>query len=152
MEDERDRAIMRAALAEAGEAARAGEVPIGAVVTRDGAPVASGRNRVRELGDPTAHAEILAIRAAARVLGNYRLSGCDLHVTVEPCLMCAGAIVHARIRRLVHGPPEPKFGGIESRVALRDAGLPHRVTVVSGVLADEGRALIRGFFRERRRT
>jgi len=94
--------------------------------------------------------EELALRAAADRTGNYRLTGCDLYATVEPCLMCAGAIAHARIRRLVYGSPEPKFGGVESRVALDGLGLPHHLTVVSGVLADEGRELLQTFFRERR--
>ena len=145
-----DAALMRTALAEAEEAARHGEVPVGAVVAKDGEILAAARNRVRETGDPTAHAEILALRAAADRLGNYRLTGCDLYATVEPCLMCAGAIAHARIRRLVYGPPEPKFGGVESKVALGGLGLPHHLTVVSGVLADEGRALMQKFFRDRR--
>ena len=143
---------MRAALAEAQQAASAGEVPIGAVVARDGEVLATARNRVLETGDPTAHAEMLAIRSAAERVGNYRLTGCDLYATVEPCLMCAGALVHARIRRLVYGPPEPKFGGVESKLALDGLGLPHHLTVVSGVLADEGRALLQRFFRERRRA
>ena len=147
-----DLALMRAALAEAEEAARNGEVPVGAVVAKDGEVVAAAGNRVLETGDPTAHAEILALRAAAERLGNYRLTGCDLYTTVEPCLMCAGAIVHARIRRLVYGSPEPKFGGVESKLALDGLGLPHRLTVVSGVLADEGRALLQRFFQERRRV
>ena len=141
---------MRAALVQAEEAAQNGEVPVGAVVAKDGQIVAAARNRVLETGDPTAHAEILAIRAAADRIGNYRLTGCDLYATVEPCLMCAGAIAHARIRRLVYGPPEPKFGGVESKVALGGLGLPHHLTVVSGVLADEGRALMQKFFRDRR--
>ena len=145
-----DAALMRTALAEAEKAARHGEVPVGAVVAKDGAILAAARNRVLETGDPTAHAEILAIRAAADRLGNYRLTGCDLYATVEPCLMCAGAIAHARIRRLVYGPPEPKFGGVESKVALGGLGLPHHLTVVSGVLADEGRELLQKFFRDRR--
>ena len=148
--DPRDLTLMRAALAEAKQAADAGEVPIGAVVARDGEVLATGRNRVLETGDPTAHAEMLAIRSAAERVGNYRLTGCDLYATVEPCLMCAGALVHARIRRLVYGPPEPKFGGVESKVALGELGLPHRLTVVSGVLADEGRELLQKFFRDRR--
>ena len=145
-----DLALMRAALAEAKAAARAGEVPVGAVVAKDGQILATARNRVLETGDPTAHAEILALRAAADRSGNYRLTGGDLYATVEPCLMCAGAIVHARIRRLVYGPPEPKFGGVESKLALDGPGLPHHLTVVSGVLADEGRELLQRFFRERR--
>ncbi len=145
-----DLTLMRAALAEAQAAAENGEVPVGAVVARDGQILAAARNRVLETGDPTAHAEILALRAAADRIGNYRLTGCDLYTTVEPCLMCSGAIVHARIRRLVYGPPEPKFGGVESKLALDELGLPHRLTVVSGVLADEGRELLQTFFRERR--
>ena len=145
-----DLTLMRAALAEAEQAARNGEVPVGAVVAKDGQILAAARNRVRETGDPTAHAEILAIRAAAAGIGNYRLTGCDLYATVEPCLMCAGASAHARIRRLVYGPPEPKFGGVESKVALDGLGLPHHLTVVSGVLAEEGRELLQKFFRDRR--
>ena len=145
-----DLALMRAALAEAEAAAQSGEVPVGAVLAKDGEILAAARNRVLETGDPTAHAEILALRAAADRTGNYRLTGCDLYATVEPCLMCAGAIVHARIRRLVYGPPEPKFGGVESKVALESLGLPHRLTVISGVLADEGRELLQAFFRDRR--
>lgn len=141
---------MRAALVAAEQAAQNGEVPVGAVVVKDGQVLATARNRVLETGDPTAHAEILALRVAADRLGNYRLTGCDLYATVEPCLMCAGAIVHARIRRLVYGPPEPKFGGVESKVALASLGLPHRLTVVPGVLADEGRELLQKFFRDRR--
>ena len=141
---------MRAALAEAEAAARAGEVPVGAVIARDGEVLAAARNRVLETGDPTAHAEMLALRAAVDRIGNYRLTGCDLYATVEPCLMCAGAISHARIRRLCYGPPEPKFGGVESKVALDRLGLPHHLTVVSGVLADEGRELLQKFFRDRR--
>ena len=147
-----DLTLMRAALAQAETAARHGEVPVGAVVAKDGEILAAARNRVLETGDPTAHAEILALRAAAGRLGNYRLIGCDLYTTAEPCLMCAGAIVHARIRRLVYGPPEPKFGAVESRLALDGLGLPHRLTVVSGILADEGRALLQRFFQERRRA
>ena len=147
-----DCALMRAALTEAERAARRGEVPVGAVVARDGEVLAAAGNRVRELGDPTAHAEILALRAAAERLRNCRLTGCDLYATVEPCLMCAGAIIHARIRRLVYGPPEPKFGGVESKLALGGLGLPHRLTVVSGALAEEGRTLLQRFFEERRRA
>ncbi len=150
--DPLDLDLMRAALIEAEEAAHNGEVPVGAVVVKDGKILAAASNRVLETGDPTAHAEILALRAAAERIGNYRLIGCDLYTTVEPCLMCAGAIVHARIRRLVYGPPEPKFGGVESKLALEGLGLPHRLTVVSGVLADEGRALLQRFFQERRRA
>ena len=145
-----DEAFMRAALAEAREAERRDEVPIGAVVVRDGRVIAWGGNRVRQAQDPSAHAELVAIRAAARALGNHRLPGCDLYVTVEPCVMCAGALVQARIRRLVYGAPEPKFGGLESRVRLARLGLPHRLEVSSGVLADEARRLLQEFFRSRR--
>lgn len=145
-----DATLMRTALVAAEQAAQNGEVPVGAVVAKDGEILAAARNRVLETGDPTAHAEILALRAAAERTGNYRLTGCDLYATVEPCLMCAGAIAHARIRRLVYGPPEPKFGGVESKVALDGLGLPHHLTVVSGVLADEGRELLQTFFRHRR--
>ena len=150
-------AFWRAALGEARRAGAAGEVPVGSVVVRGGEIVASGRNRVRETGDPTAHAEIEALRAAAVRLGNYRLTGCDLFVTVEPCLMCAGAILHARIRRLLYAVPEPKFGAIQSRLSLVDLGLPHRIEVASGDTAPEAadtaraaRELLRSFFRDRR--
>ena len=141
---------MRAALDEARRAEADGEVPVGAVVVREGEVVAAAGNRVRRDNDPTAHAELLALRAAARRLGNYRLTGCDLYATVEPCLMCAGAIVHARLRRVVYGPPEPKFGGVESRLTLERLGLPHRFAAVPAVLPDEGRALLQRFFRSRR--
>lgn len=143
---------MRAALAEARRAEGEGEVPVGAVVVREGAVIAAAGNRVRRDNDPTAHAEIVALRQAARRLGNYRLTDCDLYATVEPCLMCAGAIVHARIRRLFYGAPEPKFGGVESRVALERLGLPHRFSAVPAVLPEEGRALLQRFFRSRRQT
>lgn len=143
-------AHMRRALDEARRAEANGEVPVGAVVARGGEVLAAAGNRVLADGDPTAHAEVLALRAAAREAGNYRLDGADLYATVEPCLMCAGAIVHARIRRVVFGAPEPKFGGVESRVALERIGLPHRFSSVSGVLADDGRELLQRFFRSRR--
>ncbi len=154
---ERDREFLEAALLEARRAGEAGEVPVGAVLVREGEVLATGRNRVRESGDPTAHAEIEAIRLAASRLGNYRLTGCDLFVTVEPCLMCAGAIVHARIRRLLYGAPEPKFGAVESRVSLVELGLPHRIGIASGKtdpeaaeVARAARELLQSFFRERR--
>ncbi len=154
-----DRAFLGLALAEARRAGEAAEVPVGAVVVRDGEVVATGRNRVRESGDPTAHAEVVAIRAAAARLGNYRLTGCDLYVTIEPCLMCAGAIVHARIRRLVYGAAEPKFGAVQSLIPLTTLGLPHRLAVASAETAPEAAAeaareardLLRSFFRARRR-
>ena len=142
---------MRHALAAAREAASAGEVPVGAVVTRDGAIVASAHNAPRTLSDPTAHAEILAIRAAAGMLGGERLEGCDLWVTLEPCAMCAGAIAHARITRLYYGAPDPKGGAIEHGPRL--FGQPtchHRPEVYSGIGEGEAAALLRRFFADRR--
>jgi tRNA(adenine34) deaminase len=142
---------MMAALEEARRARDAGEVPIGAVVALDGAIVGRGFNQPISSGDPTAHAEIVAIRAAARRLGNYRLTGAVLCVTIEPCLMCVGALVHARIATLVFGAAEPRTGAVVSTV--RAAELPghnHRVEVVGGILEHECRELMQTFFRERR--
>jgi len=142
---------MMAALDEARRARDAGEVPIGAVVAIDGVVVARGFNQPIGAGDPTAHAEIVAIRAAARAVGNYRLIGATLCVTVEPCLMCVGALVHARIATLVYGATEPKSGAITSTV--RGGELPghnHRFEVVGGVREDECRALMQEFFKARR--
>ena len=142
---------MAAALEEAGRARDAGEVPIGAVVVIDGAMVGRGFNQPISSGDPTAHAEIVAIRAAARAVGNYRLTGATLCVTIEPCLMCVGALVHARIGTLVYGAAETRTGAIVSTVHARDLpGHNHRFEVVSGVREDECRALMRAFFREKR--
>ena len=144
-------ALMMAALDEARRARDAGEVPIGAVVAIDGVVVARGFNQPIGAGDPTAHAEIVAIRAAARAVGNYRLIGATLCVTVEPCLMCVGALVHARIATLVYGATEPKSGAITSTV--RGGELPghnHRFEVVGGVREDECRALMQEFFKARR--
>jgi len=144
-------ALMTAALDEARRARDAGEVPIGAVVAIDGVVVARGFNQPIGAGDPTAHAEIVAIRAAARAVGNYRLIGATLCVTVEPCLMCVGALVHARIATLVYGATEPKSGAITSTV--RGGELPghnHRFEVVAGVREDECRALMQEFFKARR--
>ena len=142
---------MRAALALAVDAARAGEVPVGAVVVRDGAVLGRGANRPIRATDPTAHAEIEALRAAARHVGNYRLVGADLYVTVEPCLMCAGALAHARIRRLVYGAPEPKFGAVASSAqVLASACLNHQVQVRGGVLGAECSRLLVDFFAARR--
>ncbi len=143
--------FMRAALAEARAAEAAGEVPVGAVVVRDGEVLARAHNQPIGLNDPTAHAEILALRAAAKKLGNYRLTGCDLYVTLEPCAMCAAALVHARIRRLVYAAADPKAGAVASTMRLLDAPhLNHRVEVESGLLADESSALLQRFFSERR--
>ena len=143
---------MRAALDEARRAAETGEVPVGAVVAIDGEIVGRGRNQPVGANDPTAHAEIVAIRDAARRIGNYRLTGAMLCVTIEPCLMCVGAMVHARIGTLVYGAAEPKSGAVVSTVCGTDLpGLNHRFAVVSGVLEEECRGLVQAFFRERRR-
>jgi tRNA(adenine34) deaminase len=143
--------FMQAALAEARLAAEAGEVPIGAVVVRDGAIVARGQNRVLRDLDPTAHAEIVALRAAAAALGNYRLTGCTLYVTLEPCAMCAGAMIHARIARLVFAAADPKAGAAGSVLAvLNHPQLNHQLQVEQGILPDESAELLRSFFRERR--
>jgi tRNA(adenine34) deaminase len=148
-----DERFMAAALDEARKAAAAGEVPIGAVVVAAGEIVGAGFNQPVGRRDPTAHAEIVAIRAAATRVGNYRLSGARLYVTVEPCQMCAGALVHARIGTLVFGAPEPKAGAIVStQRALEHPALNHRVEVVAGVLEDDCRGLVQRFFRDRRRA
>jgi tRNA(adenine34) deaminase len=143
--------FMRAALGEARRAAREDEVPVGAVVVREGRVVARAHNRPLHLIDPTAHAEILALRRAARKLGNYRLPGCTLYVTIEPCAMCVGAIVQARIERLVYGARDPKAGacGAALRV-LNHRKLNHKVDVVSGVMASDCASVMQDFFRGRR--
>lgn len=145
-----DTDFMKLALAEAAKAAASGEVPVGAVIVRDGKAIARGSNRPIRSSDPTAHAEIVALRRAARKTGNYRLPGCDLYVTVEPCAMCLGAIVQARVRRLVYGAPDPKAGAVASVMTFPFAGLNHRPEIVGGVLAEESAALLRAFFRARR--
>lgn len=143
--------FMREALGLAGRAAQAGEVPVGAVVVRDGQIIGRGHNQPVGTHDPTAHAEIVALRDAAKTLGNYRLTGATLYVTIEPCLMCVGAIIHARIRTLVFGTTEPKAGAVEStQRAHEHAALNHELVVVSGVLAKECREVMRKFFEERR--
>ena len=142
---------MRLALDQARSSGEAGEVPIGAVVVLDGQVVGRGRNQPISSSDPTAHAEIVALRDAARQVGNYRLTGATMYVTVEPCLMCVGALVHARIATVVYGAPEPKAGAIEStQHAHEHPALNHRLTVVSGVLAAECRDLMQAFFQSRR--
>ena len=142
---------MRQALALAARAAESGEVPVGAVVVVDGVVVGEGWNQPIASSDPTAHAEIVAMRAAARHLRNYRLTGASLFVTVEPCLMCVGAMIHARIATVVYGTPEPRAGALGSAIAAHETpGLNHRLAVVGGVLADECRALMQTFFRDRR--
>jgi tRNA(adenine34) deaminase len=144
--------FMREALKEADCAAEAGEVPIGAVVVIDGQIVGRGHNQPIGSHDPTAHAEIVAIRDAAKTIGNYRLSGALLYVTVEPCLMCVGAAVHARIRTLVYGTTEPRAGAIESNKqrVYEHPSLNHQITIAAGVLANECRARMVAFFQERR--
>ena len=147
-----DERFMREAVVEACRARDRDEVPVGAVVVLDGVVVGRGCNQPIHGVDPTAHAEIVALRAAARTVGNYRLTGAALYVTVEPCLMCAGAIVHARIGRLFYGASEPKTGAVRSAMqVLDDPSLNHRVEVVDGrVLERECRELIRAFFAQRR--
>lgn len=142
---------MRQALAEAALAEAEGEVPIGAVVVQDGAVIGRGHNRTIQDHDPTAHAEIVALRAAARHADNHRLGGCDLYVTVEPCAMCAGAIVQARIERLFYGCDDPKAGAVRTHFQIADdPRLNHRAEITSGVLADECSALLKRFFLDRR--
>ena len=146
-----DTAWMREALALARSAQARGEVPVGAIVIRDGAIVGRGGNAPIAGNDPTAHAEIAALRAAGAVLGNYRLPDCDLYVTLEPCAMCAGAIMHARVRRLVFGASDPKTGACGSVIDLfAETRLNHHTAVQGGVLAGECGALLSGFFAARR--
>jgi len=143
--------FMQSALAEARQAGEAGEVPVGAVIVQDGAIIVRGQNHVLRDGDPTAHAEIIALRAAAVALGNYRLNGCTLFTTLEPCAMCAGALIHARIARLVFAAADPKAGAAGSVLAVvNHEKLNHQMQVEQGVLADEAGELLRSFFRERR--
>ena len=144
--------FMGLALDHARAAAAAGEVPIGAVVVRDGAVVGEGSNRPIASGDPTAHAEVVALRAAAAAGGNYRLPGVTVYVTLEPCLMCVGALVNARVGTVVYGAAEPKWGAIESLLDVRALAANHRFEVVRGVRAEECRALVVGFFRDKRST
>ena len=149
--DGADADYMRAALAQAAVAQQRGEVPVGAVVVLDGAVVGEGFNQPIGAHDPTAHAEIVAMRTAAQRLGNYRLTGSTLYVTIEPCQMCVGAMVHARIARLVYGTREPKAGAIESAMRAHEhPALNHRIEVTGGVLEAECRAMIQGFFEGRR--
>lgn len=142
---------MAAALVEARKALARDEVPIGAVIALDGVIVGAGFNQPISTADPTAHAEVAAVRAAARTVGNYRLTGATLCVTLEPCAMCVGAIVHARIGTLIFGALEPKTGAVRSTMALLDdPSWNHRVEVVSGVMAEDCRALVQEFFRQKR--
>jgi len=145
------RFLMLEALALAGEAAAAGEVPVGAVVVQDGVIIGRGYNRPIGSADPTAHAEIVALRDAAARVGNYRLPDCELYVTLEPCPMCVGAMIHARIGRVVFGARDPKTGACGSVVDLPSvAALNHHATFEGGVLAEECGALLKRFFAQRR--
>ena len=142
---------MQEALRLARAAAEAGEVPVGAVVVHDGAVIARAYNSPITTVDPTAHAEILAIREAARCLGNYRLNGCTIYVTLEPCAMCSGALVNARLDRLVFGARDIRYGGVRSKFRISDSELlNHRVTVTEGVLAGDCLELLQSFFADRR--
>ena len=144
--------FMRQALAQADLAGAAGEVPVGAVVVLDGRVIGAGHNQPIGANDPTAHAEVVALRAAAKAASNYRLTGASLYVTVEPCLMCVGAMVHARIRTLVYGASEPKAGAVDStQRAHEHPALNHRMTVVAGVLAAECGQRLKQFFSDKRR-
>ncbi len=145
---------MRAALAQARKGAEAGEVPVGAVVVGpDGRILARAFNKPVSSNDPTAHAEILALRKAARKLGNYRLAGCTLVVTLEPCAMCAGAAVHARIAEIIYGASDPKTGAVRSLYEIADdRRLNHACTVTPGKLADVCSAMLKAFFKARRRS
>jgi tRNA(adenine34) deaminase len=146
-----DEILMSAALEEARAAAEAGEVPIGAVAVIGGEIIARGQNRVLRDVDPTAHAEIVAMRAAARAIGNYRLVDCGLFVTLEPCAMCAGAMIHARLGRLFYGAADPKAGAAGSVLdVLNHPRLNHQMNVTRGVLAEECGEMLREFFRKRR--
>jgi tRNA(adenine34) deaminase len=151
--EKRDLVFMQAALEEARRAEERGEVPVGAVVARGSEILGRGGNSSIAQSDPTAHAEIVALRQAALALGNYRLEDCTLYVTVEPCAMCAGAAVQARIARLVYGCDDPKAGAVYSLFRLAgDNRLNHRIETTRGVLAEECAALIRGFFQKKRTT
>jgi tRNA(adenine34) deaminase len=142
--------FMRIALAEARKAARAGEIPVGAAIVSESKVLSRGHNLCIKRSDPTAHAEIVAIRKAGRQKNNYRLSGCDLYVTLEPCAMCLGAVVQARIRKLVYGAADPKAGAVESIMSFPFERTNHRPEVRAGLLAQECAALVRDFFGQKR--
>lgn len=147
-----DEKWMRLALAQAREAERLGEVPVGAVLVRNGELLAEGFNQPITLNDPTAHAEVVVLRKAAQLASNYRLPDATLYVTVEPCTMCAGSLVHARVKRLVYGAQEPRAGAIASQLqVLSQPFYNHRVEVLGGVLADECSAVMKAFFARKRR-
>ena len=142
---------MEEALEEARAAERAGEVPVGAILTLDGQAIGRGSNRTLRDTDPTAHAEIVALRAGARAVGNHRILGATLYVTIEPCALCAGAIIQARIARLVYGADDPKGGAVRSCFEiLNDSRLNHRLEIEAGVMAEESASLLQSFFASRR--
>lgn len=144
--------FMKLALKEAMAAAAAGEVPVGAVIVKDDRVIGRGRNQRETLHDPTAHAEMIALTAAAEAVGDWRLEDCDIYVTLEPCPMCAGALVNARVRRLIFGPHDPKAGACGSLFNLiQDSRLNHRVEMQSGVMGEECAWLLRDFFQKRRK-
>lgn len=147
-----DADFMREALALAAKAEALGEVPVGAVVVQDGAIIGRGFNQPISARDPSAHAEIIALRDAAATTGNYRLVGCELFVTLEPCVMCAGAIMHARVRRVIFGASDPKTGACGSVISLFETPLNHHTNVVCGVLAEECGAKLSAFFGQRRQV
>jgi tRNA(adenine34) deaminase len=147
----RDEIWMQRALAEAAAAQAAGEVPVGCVIVKAEELVALGQNRNLRDNDPSAHAEIVALRAAGRKLGNHRLEGCEMYVIIEPCAMCAGGMVHARLKRLVYGAPDPKAGAVDSVMnVLNHPRLNHRVEVTGGVLSDRCSQMLRDFFQMKR--
>jgi tRNA(adenine34) deaminase len=147
-----DERFMSQALVEAGKAFQSDEVPVGCVVVHDGQIVGRGYNRTESLNDPTAHAEILAITAAAGYMGSWRLAGCTLYCTLEPCVMCAGALVLARVERLVFGARDPKFGGCVSLYSIvTDGRLNHRLALATGVLEDDCARIMQEFFRNKRK-
>ncbi|WP_426071267.1 tRNA adenosine(34) deaminase TadA [Janthinobacterium sp. DSP2-3-3] len=149
----RDARYMQLALEQAQHAWDLGEVPVGAVVVKDGEVIAVGYNQPIGRRDPTAHAEVMALRAAAEKLGNYRLPGCELYVTLEPCVMCSGAMLHARLARVVYGAGDPKTGACGSVLNLfEQPALNHQTAIAGGVLADECGAFLKRFFAERRRA
>jgi tRNA(adenine34) deaminase len=153
MTDMQDTVYMQQAISQAHNAWALGEVPVGALVVKEGKIIATGFNQPIGTHDPTAHAEIMALRAAAEILGNYRLPGCELYVTLEPCAMCAGAMMHARLARVVFGAPDPKTGACGSVVNLfEQEKLNHHTEVVGGVMAEQCSALLKEFFAERRRA
>ena len=142
--------MMKLALEEARHALHLGEIPIGSVLARDQEVVATGFNQPIHTLDPTAHAEVVALRKAAQVLDNYRLTGLTLYVTVEPCMMCIGAIMHSRVKTLIYGVSEPKFGAVESIINLEEVRVPHQLVVISGVLEHDCRKIMQDFFKYRR--